>query len=186
MALSFIIYTAAGGQRDYTFNKGYLAESYIKVEVDGVASTQGGAGDDDYAWFDNETVRFNVAPDASQIIDIFRQTQNTSRLVNFSDGSHFDDDTMNRDALQSFYLLQELIDAKDQSLRLNRQLTALTATLAGVVGDVKLDSNNPPNLVKDTFDLRITVDIDSAGVARFVFSKTNTATDVLIVAGATC
>ena len=52
MANSYVTYTGDGATTDYTFNKGYITSSHVKVYVDGVLK----AVTTDYTWFNSTTV----------------------------------------------------------------------------------------------------------------------------------
>lgn len=113
MALSYVTYTGDGATTNFTFDKGYIQESDVSVYLDGVLQTI----TTDYIWFNATTVQFTTAPGSSVAILIERNTQNTSRLVDFQDAGNLTEADLDLSANQTFYLMQEAFDDfNDQAL----------------------------------------------------------------------
>jgi hypothetical protein len=120
MALSYVSYVAPGAVTDFTITFDYIAQSYVKVYLDGVLQTL----TTDYTYFNATTIRFNVAPTASEVVRLERETENTVRLVDFQDAGNLTEADLDLSALQSFHMAQESIDDfTDLSLKLTGVLT---------------------------------------------------------------
>ena len=115
MALSYHTYAGTGSQVDFTFSKGYIEASHVEVLVDAVLKTV----TTDYTWFNDTTVRFNVAPAGSTLVRLQRATPNTARLVDFQDAGNLTEVDLDNSALQMFYLTQESIDDSASSITLD-------------------------------------------------------------------
>jgi len=97
-------YTAADGTtRDFVLGFEYLDQSHIKVYINGVLTT-------DWAWLNPTTIRFNTAPSAGAIVLLKRLTSPEQRLVEYTSPSSLNEEDLNADSLQAFFLSQEAND----------------------------------------------------------------------------
>ncbi len=103
MALSFVQYTADGVTDTFNIPFNYLNQSHIQVRVDGVL-------DSGVTFPTSATVKTSTMPTNGAIVDVRRVTPNTSRLVDFEDGSLLSEEDLDQSALQNFYVMQELND----------------------------------------------------------------------------
>lgn len=179
MARSYHVYTASAAQTDFTFSKPYISQSHVAVIVDDALQTI----DDDYTWPDPTTIRFNSGLTGGENVELVRQTT-TDILVQYTNASVLDDDSLTTAYRQAIYILEELLDDRDRALLLPRGVsTTAEDTLEGFVGNVYKDGSTPPIIVEDTFDLTATLSINAAGTAQITLTKDNTATTTVIEGG---
>lgn len=112
MPNSYVNYTGDGSTDIYTIPFPYLNESYIKVYVDGVLETG-------WSLATATTLQFDSAPANNAEILIQRVTERDERLVEFVDGANLIQRDLNKDADQTFHILQELLDGSDNYLELD-------------------------------------------------------------------
>lgn len=108
MAYSYVTYTGTGSLTNFTFPFQYLDKNNIKVTVDGNPVS--------FTWLNDSTVVVSPAPALDTKIIIGRETEKSTLLVDFNDGSVLtekDLDTANR---QVFFMTQESLDDSAQSL----------------------------------------------------------------------
>jgi len=105
-------YTGTGAQTDWTISFDYLEQSHVQVYVDGVLKTI----TTDWSFHNASTVRFVSAPALDTIILIRRSTSPTSRIVDFEVPSSLNEEDLDNDSLQGFYLAQEAIDQANASV----------------------------------------------------------------------
>jgi hypothetical protein len=101
MAYSYIQYTGNGADRLFTA-PAYLEKDHISVLVDGVSAT--------FTWNNDQQVRMDAIPGAGLSVIVKRTTQRSARLVDFSNASLLRESTLDLDANQLFYLIQEILD----------------------------------------------------------------------------
>ena len=131
MALSYNTYAGDGSTTNFTFTPAYIVKADVKVYVAGVLQTL----TTDYIWFTDTTIQFLTAPAGSAVILLKRETQVTSRHVDFQDAGNLTEADLDLSANQMFYLVQEDADAVDDLLmKLDAGLTYWDA-------DTKLISN---------------------------------------------
>ena len=97
------------GVDSYAFPFPYIEQSHIKVYAGGVLQTQGVH----YTFTDSNTIEFsvgNVPTDTNTIVFIKRVTDDSGRLVTYSN-TGLDADDLNLGSKQNFFLAQEAIDA---------------------------------------------------------------------------
>lgn len=104
-----LVDTADGVQTDFTFSFPYLDQDHVVVLVDGV--DPGG-----WTFHTAQTIRFSVAPSNGAIVRIERQTSPTERLVNFGAAASLNEEDMDTDGLQAFYLAQETRTRAEEGL----------------------------------------------------------------------
>ena len=111
MANSFVRYTGNGSTDAFAVPFSYRAQADVAVTVDGVAVTA-------YTWNGAGTViTFTTAPLNLTNIEIRRTTSQTTRLVDYEDGSVLTENTLDTDSNQAFFMGQEAIDdANDRIL----------------------------------------------------------------------
>ena len=96
------------GVDSYAFPFPYIEQSHITVYAGGVLQTQGVH----YTFTDSNTIEFsvgNVPTDTATVIVIQRVTDDSGRLVTYSN-TGLDADDLNLGAQQNFFLAQEAID----------------------------------------------------------------------------
>lgn len=114
MALSRLTYTGNASTTDFGFgsidllpNAEVAWSTQLKVYLDGVLQTL--ATDYNIDVF-NQEVDFVSAPGNGVVITIARETKNDDRYVTYVDNSITDEDVLNRDSDQLFFLIQENLD----------------------------------------------------------------------------
>lgn len=108
MAYSYVTYTGTGSLTNFTFPFQYLDKNNISVTVDGNPVS--------FTWLNDSTITVSPAPAVDTKVIIGRQTEKSTLLVDFNDGSVLtekDLDTANR---QVFFMTQESLDNSAQSL----------------------------------------------------------------------
>lgn len=98
-------YTPADGTtRDFTVDFPYLDRGHIHVLLNGVETAA-------FVWINASLIRLNTAPAAGTLVARVRQTSPQSRLVDYVSPSSLNEDDLDTDSLQGFYLAQEAQDA---------------------------------------------------------------------------
>ena len=96
------VYTSSGGT-DYTAPP-YIQKNDISITVNGDLVDPG-----DWSWFNDSTVRFDVAPASGALVEVRRDTDDDALSVTFQRGPISSDD-LNTQFTQDFYLIQEALD----------------------------------------------------------------------------
>lgn len=113
MAFARDVYTATGGQTDFTISYEYLLEEHVVVSKNGSTLTQG-AGED-YIFPNETTIRLNTGATAGDVVVIERQTSQSVRLTDYTPGPLTEND-LDTDSLQAFYMAQEAVDKAANAL----------------------------------------------------------------------
>lgn len=116
MALSKVTYTATASQTVFSFSgltllDGVADSSELGVYVDGVKQTL----TTDYT-VGGTDVTFVTGRTAGEIITLARETQNTSRYVDYTNNAFVEADDLDLDSNQLFFLIQENIDGLDDAM----------------------------------------------------------------------
>ena len=178
MAFAIDTYTGDGSTVNYSVTFPYIEEAHVVVTLDGVTKTL----NTDYSFTTSSTITFTTAPSASAVIKFTRSTSQTSRLVDYQDGSTLTEATLDQDGNQSFYMAQEAIDITENTISLststdqwdadNKRITNLASPVDDSDAVTKgFISTNLPNIT--------TV----AGISSDVTSVANNNTDISTVAG---
>lgn len=113
MANSYVEIMVSGAS-SYTFPFPYIAETDVKVYVNGVLQTIS----THYTFTSSNILEFtagNVPADTSHILLIQRETEATSKLVTYSN-TGLDADDLNLGSNQNFYLAQEATDTAERAV----------------------------------------------------------------------
>jgi len=103
MPLSFVQYTADGVTDTFNIPFPYISTSHLQIKVNGVL-------DSGVTFPTSSTVKTSSMPPNSAIVEVRRVTPNTTRLVDFADGSLLGESDLDLSALQAFYISQEVTD----------------------------------------------------------------------------
>lgn len=103
MPLSFVQYTADGTTDTFNIPFPYISTSHLQIKVNGVL-------DSGVTFPTSSTVKTSSLPINGVIVEVRRVTPNTTRLVDFSDGSLLGESDLDLSALQAFYISQEVTD----------------------------------------------------------------------------
>ena len=142
MATTQTTYTGNGSTTNYSFTFPYLAQTDVKVKLNGV--TQATTA---YSFANATTISMNSAPGNGVGIIIFRDTNNDSKKATFYPGSAIKAEDLNNDFDQILYVAQEVDnnamstlgeDPMQGNLPMgNNKLTNLAAPTAGTDGTNK-------------------------------------------------
>lgn len=102
--LSRSYYEGDGTTTDFTVGFSYLNKAHVQVFVNGVQLTTG------WSWVNDSTIRITAAPADGAIVLLKRATSPNARLVDFEAPSSLNEDDLDTDSLQAFYLGQEAND----------------------------------------------------------------------------
>lgn len=111
MAYSYATYVSDGTDVSYNVTFPYINEEDVKGYVDGVEK--------EFTWLTSSTVKFTEIPPNGSYVLLKRITTRTDRLINFKDASILQEEYLNTDSKQGFYLSQEAFDAVDDCLSTN-------------------------------------------------------------------
>jgi len=100
--LARVTYTGNASTTGYAIPFTYIATSHIYAYLDNVNTTA--------FTVSGSTLTFTTAPSASVVITIKRITPDTTRLVDFTDGSVLTEADLDQSADQNFYIAQETKD----------------------------------------------------------------------------
>lgn len=103
MPLSFVQYTADGVTDTFNISFPYISTSHLQIKVNGVL-------DSGVTFPTSSTVKTSSMPPNGVIVEVRRVTPNTTRLVDFADGSLLGESDLDLSALQAFYISQEVTD----------------------------------------------------------------------------
>ena len=124
MAFAINTYTGDGSTVNYSVTFPYVEKAHVVVTLDGVTKTL----NTDYSFTTSSTITFTTAPSASAVIKFTRSTSQTSRLVDYQDGSTLTEATLDQDGNQSFYMAQEAIDITENNISLSTSTDQGTLT----------------------------------------------------------
>lgn len=160
--LSYHLYTADGVQTDFTFNKGYLAQAHVHVQIGELAQVQGL----EYTWADEETIRFKVAPDAGAEVLLARHTP-IEPIVQYEDGNVDDAHVKQRVYDQNLYWHQEQQDQLDRTLKIDERTfidaNALEIALPTPLVQNLVASDTPLALLQTRGTLKLRLSISESG-----------------------
>lgn len=114
MAFARDVYTATGGQTDFTISFPYLDDAHVTVSQNGTTLTEV----THYTFPNATTVRLVTGATAGDTIVLKRATSPGTRLVDYTAGVLVESD-LDTDSLQGFYLAQESSDTADLALGLD-------------------------------------------------------------------
>ncbi len=109
MAQTVQQYTGNGSTTLYSIPFPYIAQSDIKVRIDGIDTTA-------FSFANATTLSFNSAPANSSAILIFRQTDDASSPKQFSSGSALKADDLNANFKQNLFINQETVNQAASTL----------------------------------------------------------------------
>ena len=187
MAFAINTYTGDGSTVNYSVTFPYIEEAHVVVTLDGVTKTL----NTDYSFTTSSTITFTTAPSASAVIKFTRSTSQTSRLVDYQDGSTLTEATLDQDGNQSFYMAQEAIDITENTISLststdqwdadNKRITNLASPVNDSDAVTKgFISTNLPNI---NTVAGISSDVTTvAGISSDVTTVANNDTNVSTVA----
>lgn len=114
MSFARDVYTATGGQTDFTITFAYLDEDDVLVYQNGTLLTK----TTEYTFFTATTIRLVTGATLNDTIIITRATSQDARTTSFTAGTLTSTD-MNADSNQLFYMAQEAIDIANTALGLD-------------------------------------------------------------------
>ena len=117
MAFSYVVYTADGLTTDFNIPFQYQTDDSVKVTVNDVDVTYS------ISSTDPSVVVLASAPVAGDKVKVFRETDLSSRAVDFEPGRILKADDLDAATLQVFYTAQEVADAADDFIGKTSQNT---------------------------------------------------------------
>ena len=178
MATTQTTYTGNGSTTNYSFTFPYLAETDVKVKLDGVTQAT-----TTYSFANATTISMNSAPGNGVGIIIFRDTNNDSKKATFYPGSAIKAEDLNNDFDQILYTAQEIDnnamstlgdDPMQGDLPMgNNKLTNLATPTAGTDGTNK-------TYVDTTIDTKIDTAMEGDVLAGTDLAKTASGGQVTI------
>lgn len=100
-------YTATGGETSYAFAFPYIDPAHVILTINDVVDASAVVTGDPES---GGTIAPTVASSASDTVLITRESSRDTRLVDYQNASILDENTLDTDSLQAFYLSQEAID----------------------------------------------------------------------------
>lgn len=152
MAYSFAQYPGDGSNRIFTVPFPYISQSHVVVSVDGTQTTA-------FTWPSSSSIQMNVAPGIGAVVDIRRNSNRSSRIVDFQDASLLTEEILDQDSNQVFYVAQEAFDSADAAVPAAAQAvasavaSALSETNAGASAASALASKNAVDTAKASVDV---------------------------------
>ncbi|WP_019572160.1 MULTISPECIES: phage tail fiber protein [unclassified Thioalkalivibrio] len=109
MALARVQYLQGSpGTKVFVVPFPYINRFHVKVSVNGVEV--------DFKWLNGTTIELEEMPEENDVIDIVRETDRETLLVDFQDGSTMTEAQLDLASRQSFYLAQEAFDLTASTL----------------------------------------------------------------------
>lgn len=126
MALSYETYTGNGAITTFSVPFPYIDRAHVAVAVDGVNTA--------FTWDNATQVRVTPAPVNGTVVRVARSTPNTTRLVDWSDGTVLKEADLDLADTQALFIVQEAFDASSEAVRLNLlgQFDALNKRIVNV------------------------------------------------------
>jgi hypothetical protein len=142
------VYTADGLTDTFSIPFSYIDPAYVKVTVDGVAAT--------FTFPSAGQVHLTSMPTNGQKVKVYRDTNKTSRLVTWNDGSTVTGGDLNTSSQQDFDITQENYNEMARRLPLNATDTAwdagskkVTNVANGTTGNDAVNYSQTQQIVAD-------------------------------------
>ena len=142
MAYARVSYTGNGSTKIFTVPFPYIDPVHLEVRVGGVLKTVA----TDYTWLTTSTLQFITAPALGKTVFLLRNTPKEARLVNYQDAAILREADLDLDSDQSFYIVQEALDAAENTQAIETftdgvDFTAgVTTTLTLGAGDIEMSN----------------------------------------------
>lgn len=137
MAYARVSYTGNGSTKIFTVPFPYIDPAHVEVRVGGVLKTVA----TDYTWLTTSTIQFLTAPAAAKTIFLLRNTPKQDRLVNYQDAAVLREADLDLDSDQSFYIVQEALDAAENTQAIETFIGGVDYT-AGVTTSLTLGAGD--------------------------------------------
>ena len=104
MANSSVRYVASGDTQEFAVTFPFISRTHVAVTVDGSTAT--------FTWNNDSLVTVTSPADitSDQVVLIKRTSSQSSRLVDYVDGSNLSESDLDLDSKQAFYMAQEALD----------------------------------------------------------------------------
>ena len=176
MANSFVRYTGNGSTSSYAVPFSYRAQEDVAITIDGVATTA-------FTWDGAGTnITFTSPPANLTSIEIRRTTSQSSRLVDYADGSVLKENDLDTDSEQGFFMSQEAIDDANDRIKLDSADFNWDAQ-SKRIKNVADPTANTDAVNKQYISTNIPNITTVAGIASDVTTVAGIASDVTAVAG---
>ncbi len=112
MPLSYVQYNGDGSTDTFNIPFSYISKSHIQVKVNGVV-------DSGITFPTSSTVKTSSIPSSGIIVEVRRITPNTTKLVDFQDGTLLSEGDLDKTSDQMLFVVQETVDTVDSKLPLD-------------------------------------------------------------------
>ena len=104
MANSSVRYVASGDTQEFAVTFPFISRTHVAVTVDGTTAV--------FTWNNDSLITVSDPADitADQVVLIKRTTSQSTRLVDYVDGSNLSESDLDTDSKQAFYMAQEALD----------------------------------------------------------------------------
>jgi hypothetical protein len=104
MANSSVRYVASGDTQEFAVTFPFISRTHVAITVDGATAT--------FTWNNDSLVTVTSPADitSDQVVLIKRTSSQSSRLVDYVDGSNLSESDLDLDSKQAFYMAQEALD----------------------------------------------------------------------------
>ena len=104
MANSSVRYVASGDTQEFAVTFPFISRTHVAVTVDGSTAT--------FTWNNDSLITVTSPADitSDQVVLIKRTTSQSTRLVDYVDGSNLSESDLDTDSKQAFYMAQEALD----------------------------------------------------------------------------
>ena len=110
MAYAKTNYVGDGVEVNYSVGFPYVEKSHVTVYLDNVETTA-------FTWLSDTVITMDVAPADQVDIAIIRFTQRSARLVDYTDTSIMNEEVLDKDSNQLFYVMQESFDENESVMK---------------------------------------------------------------------
>lgn len=141
MAYSYVNYTGNGTTSQFAVPFPFITRNDVHVYVQGLELTV----DVQFTWLNDGMVQITTTPLLNEIVHINRQTNRDARLVDYQNGALLDEETLDLDSTQMFYLMQEAFDwvvkAKDEDNTIFMDRQSILDAITGWIDESMLASD---------------------------------------------
>lgn len=109
MAYAKTNYVGDGVEVNYSVGFPYVEKSHVTVYLDNVETTA-------FTWLNDTVITMDVAPADQVAIAIIRYTQRSVRLVDYTDTSIMNEEVLDKDSNQLFFVMQETLDVTETAI----------------------------------------------------------------------
>jgi len=135
MAESYKEYIGDGTTHQFAVPFPYIDKSHVHLYIDGVEDTT-------FTWITSGTIQATTIPAYGSLVIVRRETPSDERLVDFTDTSMLQEETLDRDSQQNFFNMQELADFDENKLAYDPLIPGYDAQSRRIVNVANPVNNN--------------------------------------------